>query len=64
MDSEKIADLARIALKLEKDSFEQLVAYATIGKILVERSLDVRNFSNNAPETLEIFKNQNQESTP
>ena len=63
MDSQKIAEIARIALKLEKDSFEQLVAYATIGKILVEHSLDVRNFPNNAPETLEIFENQNQEST-
>jgi len=58
MDSEKIANLARIANNLENDSFEQIVTYATIGKILVTRSLDVRNFSNGAPETLEILSGQ------
>jgi len=62
MDFQKIAELARISLKLEKGSFEQLAAYAAIGKILVNHSLDVRDFSKDAPETLEIFNIQNQES--
>jgi len=63
MKTEKIAKLASIAENLEKDSFEQLVAYAAIGKIIAS-SYIVRNSQNGAPRALEILFSENQRTQP
>lgn len=55
MSDNELATLAKNALEAKNGSFEQISTYAAIGKIVVERSLDVRNFSKDAPRTLEIL---------
>ena len=62
MSDKKLAELASIAPHLEKDSFEQLVAYAAIGEILVSSFYDVRNFSKVASRALEISIVENEDA--
>ncbi len=63
MDSKQIAKLASIAENLEKDSFEQLVAYAAIGKIIAS-SYIVRNSKNGSSRALEFLFSENQRTQP